>query len=124
MEKREWKQDAERNADKSWKETITSYHFPFFGLMTDLGSTIKSLFLVSITLSVDDNSVHLQIKNEQTDMGKNELYVLIAVFVLLTVIIVWFGAKCINDIRNRKKQQEKRRQEWQAKIRGQRQANG
>ncbi|MBS7399245.1 MULTISPECIES: hypothetical protein [Hallella] len=57
-------------------------------------------------------------------MGKNELYVLIAVFVLLTVIIVWFGAKCINDIRNRKKQQEKRRQEWQAKIRGQRQANG
>lgn len=35
-------------------------------------------------------------------MGKNELYVLIAVFVLLTVIIVWFGAKCINDIRNRK----------------------
>lgn len=78
---------------------------------------------MSITLLVDDNSVHLQIKNEQTDMGKNELYVLIAVFVLLTVIIVWFGAKCINDIRNRKKQQEKRRQEWQAKIRGQRQAN-
>ena len=82
------------------------------------------IFLVSIALLVDDNSVHLQIKNEQTDMGKNELYVLIAVFVLLTVIIVWFGAKCINDIRNRKKQQEKRRQEWQAKIRGQRQANG
>lgn len=27
----------ERNAGKSWKETITSYHFPFFGLMSDLG---------------------------------------------------------------------------------------
>ena len=33
--KREWKQDAERNADKCWKETIISYHFPFWGLMTD-----------------------------------------------------------------------------------------
>ena len=38
MAKRDWKQDAERNADKSWKETITSYHFTYFGLMTDLGS--------------------------------------------------------------------------------------
>ena len=37
MAKREWKQDAERNAGKSWKETITSYYFPYFALMTDWG---------------------------------------------------------------------------------------
>ena len=37
MAKREWKQDAERNADKSWKETITTCDFPYFGLMTDWG---------------------------------------------------------------------------------------
>lgn len=57
-------------------------------------------------------------------MGKYELYVVIAVFVVLTVIIVWIGAKSISDIRNQKKRRESRRQEWQAKIRGQRESKG
>ena len=45
MAKREWKQDAERNADKSWKEAITTYHFTYFGLMTDLGILPFTLFV-------------------------------------------------------------------------------
>ena len=57
-------------------------------------------------------------------MEKYELYVLIAVFVVLTVIIVWIGAKSVSDIRNQKKRRESKRQEWQAKIRGQREGNG
>ncbi len=57
-------------------------------------------------------------------MGKYELYVVIAVFVVLTVIIVWIGAKSASDIRNQKKRRESRRQEWQEKIRGQRESNG
>lgn len=56
-------------------------------------------------------------------MEKYELYVLIAVFVVLTVIIVWIGAKSISDIRSQKKKREDRRKEWQDKIRGQREAN-
>ncbi len=56
-------------------------------------------------------------------MEKYELYVLIAVFVVLTVIIVWIGAKSISDIRSQKKKREARRKEWQDKIRGQREAN-
>lgn len=57
-------------------------------------------------------------------MGKYELYIVIAVFVVLTVIIVWIGAKSVSDIRNQKKRRETRRQEWQAKIRSQRESNG
>lgn len=57
-------------------------------------------------------------------MGKYELYIVIAVFVVLTVIIVWIGAKSISDIRNQKKRRESRREEWQARIRDQRKSNG
>lgn len=56
-------------------------------------------------------------------MGKSEVYILIAVFVLLTVILVWLGAKSIMDIRNRKRRQEQRRREWQEKISNMRQGN-
>lgn len=57
-------------------------------------------------------------------MGKYELYIVIAVFVVLTVIIIWIGAKSVSDIRNQKKRRENRRQEWQSKIRSQRKSNG
>lgn len=57
-------------------------------------------------------------------MGKYELYIIIAVFVVLTVIIVWMGAKTIGEMRNQKKNREVRRQEWQARIRNQRESNG
>lgn len=56
-------------------------------------------------------------------MGKSEVYILIAVFVLLTVILVWLGAKSIMDIRNRKRRQEQHRREWQEKISNMRQGN-
>ena len=58
------------------------------------------------------------------NMGKYELYIVIAVFVVLTVVIIWIGAKSVSDIRNQKKRRENRRQEWQSKIRSQRKSNG
>lgn len=58
------------------------------------------------------------------NMGQNELYILIAVFVILTVVIVWIGAKSVSDIRKQKKRRENRRQEWQSKISTQRKSNG
>ncbi len=57
-------------------------------------------------------------------MGKYEIYIVIAVFVVLTVVIIWIGAKSVSDIRNQKKRRENRRQEWQSKIRSQRKSNG
>lgn len=57
-------------------------------------------------------------------MQNFELYFLIAVFLLLTVIIVWIGAKAIHTMRNQKLLQEKRRQSWQEKIKRQRNSNG
>lgn len=57
-------------------------------------------------------------------MGKYELYIVIAVFVVLTVVIICIGAKSVSDIRNQKKRRENRRQEWQSKIRSQRKSNG
>ncbi len=56
-------------------------------------------------------------------MQNFELYFLIAVFLLLTVIIVWMGAKTIHAMRHQKQEQEKRRQAWQEKIRRQRDCN-
>jgi uncharacterized membrane protein len=47
--------------------------------------------------------------------GKN-LYLLIAVFVVLMVILVWIGFKMIMDIRRRNKRRKIRRQEWIARI--------
>lgn len=49
-------------------------------------------------------------------MEKSELYILIAVFVLLMVILVWAGAKYTHDIRKRKQRQEERRREWKRKM--------
>lgn len=45
-------------------------------------------------------------------MDKSELYLVIAVFVVLMVIIVWIGTKMIFDLRKRKRNRETRRQEW------------
>mgnify|MGYP006894332962 FL=1 len=42
-------------------------------------------------------------------MNKSELYILMAVFGLLTIALVWFGAKFLLDIRKRKRNQQERR---------------
>ncbi|MBP7767886.1 MAG: hypothetical protein KA067_02265 [Prevotella sp.] len=44
-------------------------------------------------------------------MGKTELYILIAVFVLLTVILVWIGAKMMLDMHRRGQRQKQRRRD-------------
>ncbi|WP_156777806.1 hypothetical protein [Hallella bergensis] len=43
-------------------------------------------------------------------MNKSELYILIAVFGLLTISLVWFGVKFLLDIRKRKNSQKQHRQ--------------
>ncbi|KXB47645.1 hypothetical protein HMPREF1870_00649 [Bacteroidales bacterium KA00344] len=45
-------------------------------------------------------------------MNETELYILIAVFGLLTIILVWFGAKALLDIRKRKKAMKERQQSF------------
>lgn len=47
---------------------------------------------------------------------KENLYMLIAVFVVLMVILVWIGFKMIMDIRRRNKRRKIRREEWIARI--------
>lgn len=49
-------------------------------------------------------------------MDKNQLYLLIAVFAILMVILVWLGAKMFFTIRNSKSKREKRRKEWKKKF--------
>lgn len=49
-------------------------------------------------------------------MDKSEIYVLIAVFVLLMVILVWAGAKYTHDIHKRKQRQQERREEWKRRM--------
>lgn len=49
-------------------------------------------------------------------MDKSEIYILIAVFVLLMVILVWAGAKYTHDIHRRKRRQEERRREWKRRM--------
>ncbi len=46
----------------------------------------------------------------------NNIYILIAVFALLMVILVWAGAKYIHDIRRNKQRQEARRREWKRRM--------
>ena len=52
-------------------------------------------------------------------MQNYELYVLIAVFAMLTVVIVWIGAKSIGDMRRQKRERARRREEWQQRLRSQ-----
>jgi membrane protein implicated in regulation of membrane protease activity len=47
-------------------------------------------------------------------MNESVLYILIAVFALLTVILVWFGAKAMLDIRKRKEAMKQRQQSFRA----------
>ncbi len=49
-------------------------------------------------------------------MDKSEIYVLIAVFAIMMVILVWAGAKYRNDIRKRKQRQEERRRQWKRRM--------
>lgn len=49
-------------------------------------------------------------------MDKSEIYILIAVFVLLMVILVWAGAKYSHDIRQRRRRQEERRRQWKQRM--------
>lgn len=49
-----------------------------------------------------------------TSMNESVLYILIAVFALLTMILVWFGAKAILDIRKRKEAMKRRQQSFRA----------
>ena len=55
-------------------------------------------------------------KNEKENSMKENLYLLIAVFVVLMVILVWIGFKMIMDLRTRNKRRKIRRQEWIARI--------
>ena len=45
-------------------------------------------------------------------MTKTELYILIAVFLLLTIALVWFLIKTLVDFQKRREKQRKRRQDW------------
>ncbi|MGI6243630.1 MAG: hypothetical protein ACOYJK_08895 [Prevotella sp.] len=45
-------------------------------------------------------------------MDKSVLYILIAVLALLTIILVWFGAKTMIDIRKRQKAMKQRHQSF------------
>jgi cell division protein FtsB len=58
----------------------------------------------------------LTLQKQHTRMGTSELYILIAVFVLFTVILVWMGAKLILDMRRRKQQREQRRKDFQERL--------
>lgn len=49
-------------------------------------------------------------------LDKSEIYILIAVFVLLMVILVWSGAKYAHDIRRHKQRREERREEWKRRM--------
>lgn len=46
----------------------------------------------------------------------SNIYILVAVFVLLMVILVWAGAKYAHDIRRHKQRQEERRREWKRRM--------
>ncbi len=47
---------------------------------------------------------------------KENLYLLIAVFVVLMVILVWIGFKMIMDLRRHNNRRKIRRQEWITRI--------
>lgn len=47
---------------------------------------------------------------------KENLYLLIAVFVVLMIILVWIGFKMIMDLHRRNKRRKIRRREWIARI--------
>jgi len=49
-------------------------------------------------------------------MAKTELYILIAVFLLITIILVWFLLKTPLDFRKRRQQQKKRHEDWVKKM--------
>lgn len=49
-------------------------------------------------------------------MAKTELYILIAVFLLITIILVWFLLKTLLDFRKRRLQQKKRHEDWVKKM--------
>jgi len=43
-------------------------------------------------------------------IGTSEIYILIAVLALITIMLVWFAAKTLADMRRRNKAQKARRQ--------------
>lgn len=49
-------------------------------------------------------------------MDNSEIYILVAVFLLLFVVLVWAGAKFTHDIRRHKRQREERRSEWKRRM--------
>lgn len=55
-------------------------------------------------------------------MDKSNIYLLIAVFVVLLVIIVWIGTKMIFDLRRRNRERKQRHQEWIQRINARRDA--
>lgn len=55
-------------------------------------------------------------------MDKSELYIVVAVFVVLMVILVWIGAKMILDVRRRRERRAERRREWIERINARRDA--
>lgn len=49
-------------------------------------------------------------------MSKSEIYVTIAVLLLLTIILVWFGLKTYLDMKKRNRRREQQRKEWQERM--------
>ena len=49
-------------------------------------------------------------------MERTYIYMLIAVFLIMTIILVWFGMKFILDTRKCKRNNELRRKEWRNKL--------
>ncbi len=49
-------------------------------------------------------------------MDRSQIYMLIAIFLVLSVILVWLGMKFLLDTRKRRKAQEMRRKEWRDKL--------
>ena len=59
---------------------------------------------------------HVDRKELIERMAKTELYILIAVFLLITIILVWFLLKTLLDFRKRRQQQKKRHEDWVKKM--------
>lgn len=53
---------------------------------------------------------------------QSDIYIIVAVFVVLLVILVWIGAKMVFDVRRRNKRRQQRREEWIRRINARRDA--
>lgn len=49
-------------------------------------------------------------------MDRSFIYIIIAVFLILTIILIWFGMKFFLDTRKHKRDNELRRKAWRDKL--------